>query len=449
MHNGRTRHAPLLWFLSLLALALSAAPEAGEQRYFRDWLASCNDDTPSSCHASSFQLREGGPEYDHALRLEREAPGTQISLVLESTTAALDAQTPVDIQVDNQPATTIFADGYHLDPGAKVLTVTAGETINTLIPRLRAGNRVFITFTRADGQPGSVSFSLLGLTAALNFMQAEQEEVPSLASAPLPRNYRCLGQEPFWNLAISGDQARYAELGDEGEGRELLGQTRSMAYVAVPTFAWRGRSADDAADLIAFITRERCQDTMADRPPYAYTARISLPNGDTRYGCCSAQAASPAKKVRSVESGLPVARLEDKPAQDWSNRLLKLMPAIRLCLERSPRDARTVITAWNLDDGLVGVRLIGEGSRRYECLVDPQVARIARFEPLSPDSPTLPGEGMPLFRPASGEPPAPDCYDREQVIAKDGSLLGYLGYQTCFRAPRESPQRAAPSGNVD
>jgi uncharacterized membrane protein/invasion protein IalB len=449
MNSGRTRRARYLWPFILLGFALSSAPEAGELRYFRDWLASCNDDTPMGCHASSFQLREGGPEYDHALRLERESPRAPISLVFESTTAALEAQAPVEIRVDDQPATTVFAGGYRLDPGAKALTVTAEEAIGTLLPRLRAGNRVFVTYTRADAQPGSVSFSLLGLTAALDFIQTQQEVAPSFATASLPRHYRCLGQEPFWNLAIRGEQARYAELGDEGEGRELVGQTRSMAYLNVPTFAWRGRGDDDAADLVAFVTRERCEDTMADRPPYAYTARISLPNGDTRYGCCSAQAPSPATTVGSGEPGLPVASLDDKPAQDWSHLLLKLMPAIRLCLERSPQDARTVITAWNRDDGLIGVRLIGEGARRYECLVDMQVARIERFEPLPSDSPSLPGEGMPLYRPASGEPPAADCYDRERVLAGDGSLLGYLGYETCFRAPQESPQRVAPSDNGD
>lgn len=448
MHSGRIRRATRL--LLLLLLGSVAGSAAGEVRYFRDWLASCDESPHTACRVSAFQLREGGPHYDYALRLERAASGASISLVFESTDTTLEAQASIEIKVDGRPATTVLHGGYRLDSRDKQLTVTSREAIDDLLPALRAGNRVYVHFTRAGGRKEVASFSLLGLTPALGFMRTRQQDVPGPASAPLPRNYRCMGQEPFWNLAIRGELARYSELGDESEGRELDGQTRSMAYLAVPTFAWRGRSANDTDDLVVFVTREHCVDTMADRPPYAYAARISLPGGDTRYGCCSAWTPPPIKpQDRPDDPGLPIARLDDKPAQDWSHQLLALMPAIRLCLERAPQDARTVITARTLDDGLIGVRLVNNAYQRYECVVDPQTARVARFGSLPPGSPSLPGEGMPLYRPASGEQPDAGCYDRERVVAEDGSLLGYLGYQTCFRAPQETPQTVAPTDTGD
>jgi uncharacterized membrane protein len=425
----------------LLALALSPLSTAGaeELRYFRDWLASCDRTEPIACRASSFHLRDGGPEYNQALRLERQAPATPESLVFESTNARLLEGAALELRVDDGPATDLPAGGYELGPEGRVLTITDREATHRLLPQLRSGNRLRVGFTTADGQARSVSFSLLGLTAALEFMQAIQGAAAIPTS--LPRDFRCLGQEPFWNLEIHGESARLRQLGEEGDGQDLAGQPRAMGYLAVPTLAWRGRAPEASGDVVVFITRERCSDTMADRPPYAYAARLSLPGGEARFGCCDAQAAIRVSPLPRSGSSVPVAQLADKPTQDWSHRLLDLMPAIRLCLERAPQPARTVITAWTLDDGRVGIRLIGEPPERFECIVDPDGGRIERFSALSPQSPGLPGEGMPLYLPARAGLPQAECYDRERVLAPDGTLLGYLAYDTCFRAPQDSPEQ--------
>jgi uncharacterized membrane protein len=101
----------------------------------------------------------------------------------------------------------------------------------------------------------------------------------------------CRGHEPEWTLRIDGGSASFAALAGTGleqaafEGRveETPGPARSFVY--------RGRARSSASDLVAVITPEACVDTMADAAEgggrFEYTARVSLPDGASRVGCCS------------------------------------------------------------------------------------------------------------------------------------------------------------------
>ena len=102
----------------------------------------------------------------------------------------------------------------------------------------------------------------------------------------------CRGHEPGWNLRIDGSAATLATLGAQGLAQTgLEGRLQEVGWGRPPFFVYRGRAEASGADLVAVITREACVDTMADAAEGGgasdYTARVSLPGGEVRLGCCA------------------------------------------------------------------------------------------------------------------------------------------------------------------
>jgi hypothetical protein len=77
---------------------------------------------------------------------------------------------------------------------------------------------------------------------------------------------------------------------------------------------YRGRADAPAGDLVAVLTREQCLDTMADAVEGGgasdHTARVSLPDGEVRLGCC----AVPRVPVATTPPPAPVAAPVAAPA---------------------------------------------------------------------------------------------------------------------------------------
>jgi uncharacterized membrane protein len=121
--------------------------------------------------------------------------------------------------------------------------------------------------------------------------------LPLLATAaPLagepPAVLVCRGHEPEWNLRIEGSAATLATLGTQGLAQTgLQGRLQETEWGRPPFLVYRGRAEASVADLVAVITREACLDTMADAAEGGgsseYTARVSLPDGAIRQGCCT------------------------------------------------------------------------------------------------------------------------------------------------------------------
>lgn len=130
-----------------------------------------------------------------------------------------------------------------------------------------------------------VSVAILASSLGVPALVASQE-----APRPdPPTSLLCRGNEPFWLLRIEGERARHSVLrGAETAERELVGEARSLDWSRPPLLVWRGREhAGAGGDLVAFVTRESCQDTMADVAS-PYTARVSAPDGTVLLGCCAA-----------------------------------------------------------------------------------------------------------------------------------------------------------------
>ena len=103
----------------------------------------------------------------------------------------------------------------------------------------------------------------------------------------------CRGHEPEWNLRVEGPSATLATLGSQGLVQTgFAGRLQELGWGRPPFLVYRGRAEASGPDLVAVITRETCLDTMADAAegggPSEYTARVSLPAGEVRLGCCAA-----------------------------------------------------------------------------------------------------------------------------------------------------------------
>lgn len=133
---------------------------------------------------------------------------------------------------------------------------------------------------------------LLGLALAAPGAAAEP--------GPLPGAFGCSGNEPFWALTVDGEEGAFSRPGADGVAETALtGGGHGLDYLDPPVFVWRGGPASPQAqpaeeaeaeelsgDLVVGIFPQTCRDTMADLPPFAYRAVLSLPDGRAATGCC-------------------------------------------------------------------------------------------------------------------------------------------------------------------
>jgi uncharacterized membrane protein len=135
----------------------------------------------------------------------------------------------------------------------------------------------------------------------------------------------CGGHEPEWSLRIDGSTATLATIGDAGPTHTRFDGRLQQTAETPTAFVYRGKAASPGDDLVAVITSETCTDTMADPSEGAgrrpYTARVSLPDGATRLGCCSpmptrwpAATTSPAAHLPATAGAATSAMAEAAPA---------------------------------------------------------------------------------------------------------------------------------------
>ena len=132
-----------------------------------------------------------------------------------------------------------------------------------------------------------------------------------LAAEP-PTVLVCRGHEPEWNLRIDGSKATLATLGGQGLVQTgFLGGLQEIGWARPPFLVYRGRADVPAGDLVAVLTREQCLDTMADAAEGGgasdHTARVSLPDGEVRLGCCAIPQVPVATTPPVPAAAVPVA----------------------------------------------------------------------------------------------------------------------------------------------
>tara|TARA_R110001583_G_scaffold186667_1_gene347494 strand:+ start:32771 stop:34360 length:1590 start_codon:yes stop_codon:yes gene_type:complete len=125
-----------------------------------------------------------------------------------------------------------------------------------------------------------------------------------------------------------------------------------------------------------------------------------------------------------------VSSLMQTGNSEWTRYFDDMMPAIKACLGRSVGDLPSVLKAWPMNHGTVGVRTININGGRYDCLAPSNGLGDIHVEAVEGPTNVLPGERDVLFTPASGAYPADDCYQHKR-LEKDGVFIGWLSRNAC------------------
>ncbi|MEQ5777383.1 YbaY family lipoprotein [Thalassospira sp. NFXS8] len=125
-----------------------------------------------------------------------------------------------------------------------------------------------------------------------------------------------------------------------------------------------------------------------------------------------------------------VASLMQADNTEWTRYFDDMMPAIKACLQRPVGDLPSVLKAWPMSHGTIGVRTVNINGGRYDCLAPSTGLGDIHVEAVEGPTNILPGERDVLFTPASGAYPADDCYQHKK-LEKDGVFIGWLSRNAC------------------
>jgi hypothetical protein len=182
----------------------------------------------------------------------------------------------------------------------------------------------------------------------------------------------------------------------------------SAPWAETPFGVLRAESRE-AGTLVAFITAEACTDSMSGEAS-PMRARVSMPDGALRAGCC-----------RPVQ-----AAADPRAPADWSRLLPDLLPVVQACASARPG---VVLAAWPMNRGKAGVRIAAADGERFDCLGDLSTARVERVAAVS-NGQRLPNEGQPTLR--LGQPATPEaCRKVEAVTGPSGAPIGALAWESC------------------
>jgi uncharacterized membrane protein len=134
---------------------------------------------------------------------------------------------------------------------------------------------------------------------------------PAGADEPVPETLVCLGNEPSWSLRFEAGGATYVTPESPG-GQPVRGKLARADWARPPLLAFRGSAAGEGV-LVAMVSREACADTMAD-VAYEFRARLSMPDGSIRLGCCRAAGAAPVPASRATPAAPDVPAPQPAPA---------------------------------------------------------------------------------------------------------------------------------------
>ena len=443
-------------FALVVVLGLTAQPgpagavftKFGETReYVRDWLAACRNDGTGYCSVLAYVPDPQGPGGIAAqLRVARPRPGADLDIVFTAVNRFADIDRPMTVRVDaNQEFVLPPGTGFARTDALNDYGIVDQGVVDALVPQMKDGRSIAVTYVAEDGEDVRYNFSLIGLTGALRFIdgiQAKAADAAPSADPEAPRHdpaaaFSCRGNEPFWTLAIDGTGAVYARLTDAMPPRTnpLQGTMQARDYFKPPLFVWRGRGEKASGDMVAMITGERCRDTMSDsegQSEFDYTVRVSMPSGELLTGCCNAgesAAAAPAPLPADLEN-VPEADLDGKAPGDWSRLVVELLPAINACVEKTPGSVPRVTKAWPMNQGMVGVRTRTDDDDHWNCVAPADGGAVEIIARVPEES--VPGETRVVFTPAPHTPPAGNCFRHERVSAPEASsLIGWLSYDTC------------------
>jgi len=126
----------------------------------------------------------------------------------------------------------------------------------------------------------------------------------------------------------------------------------------------------------------------------------------------------------------PIADFKKKGADDWARLLPGLLPGIQKCINDGGVPVLFVVNAWPMDQGMVGVRLLTNQKKQYECVAARTGMRIESMRPAKAGDPKTPVKWNPIYYPAREEQTTIECGRVERVMEKK-MFLGWLQYEPC------------------
>ena len=125
-----------------------------------------------------------------------------------------------------------------------------------------------------------------------------------------------------------------------------------------------------------------------------------------------------------------VEELEKPDNPEWTRFITELMPAINSCLAVSSGDLTSVLKAWPMNHGMIGVRTINSNGGRYDCLAPSDGLGEVHTELVEANTNRLPEEGAVRFTPASGAYPGGECFSHQR-LEHNGIFIGWLSRNNC------------------
>ncbi|HAT85866.1 MAG TPA: hypothetical protein DCS30_07920 [Rhizobiales bacterium] len=149
----------------------------GEDRaYFRDWLGACRQD--GYCSANIYVASSDNPIAYH-VRIGRAHFGMDYELKFVMAEHMLAPNSPLALAVDGKKLAKLEAGddmGWYLEDNVANEYVVGTSRANLeLIPALIAGSRLHLEWQDQQGQPSQQSYSLIGLTRALCWLDKKQK----------------------------------------------------------------------------------------------------------------------------------------------------------------------------------------------------------------------------------------------------------------------------------
>ncbi|MBX2831211.1 MAG: YbaY family lipoprotein [Rhodospirillales bacterium] len=114
----------------------------------------------------------------------------------------------------------------------------------------------------------------------------------------------------------------------------------------------------------------------------------------------------------------------------WTEYFDEMLPAITACLTKNSGDLVSVLKAWPMNHGMVGVRTVNGNGGRHDCLVPADGMGTIHTELVEATTNILPGEDDVRFTPANGAYPTGKCFGHERIV-KDGVFIGWLSKNSC------------------
>jgi uncharacterized membrane protein len=254
-----------------LALILVPCAQAQTRKSFGAWTVVCSGGPTGYCSASNRIKSVAGP-YRFQLNVSRERPGAAFELALLTGYQHPGEGSVIAIQVDaGKPLRLSPREGYRRAGRSNTYIVAAGET-ERLLTQMRSAKRARFRFEDAKGARIEAGFPLVGLSAAMNFMDkmqpAPQRRVSGAAAPPAAKPPAVDETKPAQaGEAVPGTKA--APTATESASSRTAMPAPIVKEVAPAPTAAPGPPAKQATAVPAPIAKEVAPAPTAAPPPLA------------------------------------------------------------------------------------------------------------------------------------------------------------------------------------